>query len=279
MFRKTSFYGLLLLMFAAVSYAESSLPAVSAEHENPVIINKQIAVVFSKKSPNLTVKKAYSLQKAYVKNSVAKGVDIVGFKAGLTTTESARAYGLDGPISGVLLQAPLRGNNASVSIKDTINLMLEQEFAYQISQTINEKITEDQLMDYVSGVAPAIEIPQLNFMANEYTGMDIIANNAMAYKVMIGDWQSPKSMKNLDGTKVSLTCNGQTLAQGKGSNASQGQVNALLWLINHMIDQGYKIQKGQILITGNLIKMVPAKPCVYTADYGQMGKLSLTVTD
>jgi 2-keto-4-pentenoate hydratase len=96
---------------------------------------------------------------------------------------------------------------------------------------------------------------------------------------MIGEWQSPKLMKNLDNTKVSLSCKGQTLAQGKGSNASQSQVNALLWLVNHMIDQGYKIQKGQILITGNLIKMVPAKPCVYLADYGQMGKLALTVTD
>lgn len=266
-----------MLFVSAFSFAASEATKVESPTPAPVF-KKQSAVVFSKKIKNLDVKKAYHLQKAFVKNSVAKNVVIVGFKAGLTSEDAYSKQGLSEPISGVLLQKPLTGSKGVVSRGDTVNLMLEQEFAFQMSARISKKLTEDELMSYVESVAPVIEIPDANFLSNDFTGLDIIANNALAYKLMIGDWQKLQSFKKLDAQQLSLSCDGKVLTQGKGSNALGSQSAALLWLINHMIDQGYEIQKGQVLLTGNLIKMTPAKPCVYLASYGDLGNLELLVT-
>jgi 2-keto-4-pentenoate hydratase len=280
MLRKTPFLAVLLfgssLSFSA-SEAVVDLSETAPTSTMASSFNKQLAVVFSKKSTHLTVKKAYHLQKAFVKNSVAKGADIVGFKAGLTNDDGAKNYGLTQAISGVLLQAPLRGDKAVINSRDTVNLMLEQEFAFLIAKPINGKITQEQLIEYIAAIAPAIEIPQVNFLANDFNGLDIIANNAMAYKVMIAEWQSVELINELDNIAVSLSCDGKMLTQGKGSNTLQGQKKALLWLINHIIDQGYKIQKDQILISGNLVKMISAKPCVYQANFGKLGTMELLI--
>jgi 2-keto-4-pentenoate hydratase len=282
MISKTSLFMPFMLFVSTLSFAASdAVPKaamVDTQNVSPVF-KKQSAVVFSKKIKNLDVKKAYHLQKAFVKNSVAKGVVIVGFKAGLTSVDAYTDQSLSEPISGVLLQKPMRGDKAVISKEDALNLMLEQEVAYQISAPITKKLTADVLGKYVGAIAPAIEIPDANFAHNDFNGKDIIANNALAYKVMIGEWQKPQSFKNLDALQLSLSCDGKILTQGKGSNALGGQSEALLWLINHIIEQGYQIQKGQVLLTGNLVKMIPAKPCVYQASFGALGNLELLVTN
>jgi 2-oxo-3-hexenedioate decarboxylase len=263
----------------------SSTFAFSAEYVRPtltdasVLDGRQSAVVFSKKTKNFTEAKAYKLQKAYVKNSVAKGVPIVGFKSGLTSIEAYKAYGLERPIAGVLLQAPLRGPKASLDVSDVQNPMIEMEFAYKVSQPIQEKITNDNVAKYIDSIAAAIEIPQINFPSNDFNGLDIIANNAMAYKLMIGEWQTFKSFNDVDAQKVTLRCDNKLLADGRGASLEGGQEKALVWLINHIIDHGYKIQKDQVLITGTLVKLTPAASCLYRAGFGKFGNLELLIAN
>ena len=273
----SALFGVSLAAFAASEIIPDAARTSPASHGVQASSAKPSAVIFSKKSSSLTVKKAYNLQKAFVRNSVAKGVDIVGFKGGLTTPEAARAMGLESPISGVLLQAPLHGPNAELSLEGTRNLMLELEVAYRMAKPVNEKVTVAELPQYIEAVAPAIEIPEMNFASNDFNGLDVIANNAMAHKLVIGEWQPAVGLATLDAMPVSLACNGKVLAEGKGSNTMGGQGAALAWLVNHILDQGYKIQKGQVLITGTLIKIVPASPCGYRASFGRLGNLGLAV--
>jgi len=235
------------------------------------------AIVFSKKVKNLTLKKAYHLQKAYVKNSVAKDVSITGFKAGLMGKGEPQANGLNEPISGVLLLEPMLGSSAKLQLTKQTHPQIELELAYQISQPITEKISLENLSSYVSQVAPAIEIPLINFESNDFTGLDVVANNALAYQLMIGPWQPIKSFKVLDKQSVELLCHGKVIAKGKSANVLDGQASALVWLVNNIIDLGYKIQKGQVLITGNTIKRTPADTCAYIAKFGEMGDLHLDI--
>lgn len=240
--------------------------------------NSTNAVIFSKKNKHLTLNKAYHLQKAFVKNSVAKGAAIAGFKAELTASGAPEANGLHEPISGVLLLTPIKGAKAEINLEGAINPSVELEFAYQISQAISDKISIDDLPAYISHVAPAIEIPQMNFPSNNYIGLDLIANNAMGYKLAIGEWQPLNPFNQLDIQAVSLSCNGAVLIKGKGANVMGGQAKALVWLINNIIDHGYKIQKNQVLITGNIVSISTVKPCAYQANFGRFGQLDLQVS-
>jgi 2-keto-4-pentenoate hydratase len=44
-----------------------------------------------------------------------------------------------------------------------------------------------------------------------------------------------------------------------------------------MIEQGWPIEPGNILLTGALGKMLPGKPGKYVADYGSFGKIIFEV--
>jgi 2-keto-4-pentenoate hydratase len=65
--------------------------------------------------------------------------------------------------------------------------------------------------------------------------------------------------------------------QGKAADALGDQWKALLWLVNGVVEHGYTIDPGQILITGAMGKMIPGKPGKYDGDWGVLGKMSWTV--
>jgi 2-keto-4-pentenoate hydratase len=48
-------------------------------------------------------------------------------------------------------------------------------------------------------------------------------------------------------------------------------------LINTVVQQGWKIEPGQILITGALPKAIPGKPGKYVADFEKLGKISFEI--
>jgi len=50
-----------------------------------------------------------------------------------------------------------------------------------------------------------------------------------------------------------------------------------LRLINTIVQQGWKIEHGQIIITGALPKAIPGKPGKYVADFEKLGKTSFEI--
>jgi 2-keto-4-pentenoate hydratase len=233
--------------------------------------NRQ-AVVFSRKYPDLTVKKAYNLQKAYVRNRVSKGVRISGYKAGLTGKGAPQNLGLSDPISGVLLADPLTGDGVALQLRDANHIIVEQELAFRFSRDIRKEISLEELRESVDAVAPAIELPDASFPDGEFNGLDIIANNAMGWKFIIGSWQPVP--EKIDSIPVMLSCNGALLAQGKSNHVKGGQWQLLHWMVNHLLQHGYNIHAGQLILTGNLLRPVDAAACDYSADFGKLGKIN-----
>ncbi|MGH7806673.1 MAG: hypothetical protein ACRENT_01110 [Thermodesulfobacteriota bacterium] len=81
----------------------------------------------------------------------------------------------------------------------------------------------------------------------------------------------------LNKATVTLTFDGQVINQGKGADALGDQWKAALWLANAIVKQGWKIEPGQMLITGVLGKMIPGKEGKYVADCGILGKIFFEV--
>jgi 2-keto-4-pentenoate hydratase len=51
------------------------------------------------------------------------------------------------------------------------------------------------------------------------------------------------------------------------------QWQALLWLVNQTIANGWEIAPGQVGITGALGKMLPVQPGTYRADFAELGTI------
>ena len=141
-----------------------------------------------------------------------------------------------------------------------------------MGRTCDRKIESlAQLKAAVREVMPAIELPDLGFAdMKALKGVDIIAANVSSRKFILGE-PVPVNTADLNALGVVLYRGEETVNRGQGSDALGDQWQALLWLANTMIGQGYVLEPGQVLITGALGKMVPGTAGRYRAAYGGLG--------
>ncbi|MGB3365487.1 MAG: hypothetical protein WBB48_12005, partial [Thermodesulfobacteriota bacterium] len=124
---------------------------------------------------------------------------------------------------------------------------------------------------------PVIELPDFGFGdANKLKAIDIVAANASSRFFILG---KPIELDkiNPDNVKVALNLNVEIANQGRGSDLKDGQWNTLLWLVNNVIDQGWEIEPGQVLITGALGNIVKAKKGQYIATFSGLGQISFRI--
>lgn len=242
----------------------------------PIKKTHDAAKIFSPRF-NLTEAKAYRFQRAYIDNAVSKGGAIHGYKAGLTTEAAQQRFVVEQPITGVLLQTPKLAEQSPVFLlAQSYQLYLELELAFQLRHDIRQKIESvEQLKPAILAVAGAVELPDMSFPNNHFNGLDIIANNALAYESVIGPWH--KDLQAVNTQAVALWCDGVKVQHGLSDAAMGDQWQALLWMVNHLQDNGFSLKAGQVLLTGNLVALTPAKACQYRADFGAYGSITFSV--
>ena len=221
-------------------------------------------------------RKAVNVQKRVVAIQLKKGQKIAGFKAGLTQAGSAEKFGLKAPVTGVLFKSAKIQELKVLSLNGAYRLMIEQELAFLLATDINKKIPDiASLKGHFSHISYALEFPDLGFSSRP-NGLDIIANNVVNRYFHIGPWQTVP--ENINAIAVSLRCDNKTINQGRSGDVMGDQWQALLWMVNELLAQGYVLHKGQVLISGNLGQLLPAKLCRYSADFSELGHIEFTVT-
>lgn len=139
--------------------------------------------------------------------------------------------------------------------------MLEVELGFKMNDYISEPITElDTLKTKIEAVYIIVEIPDLGFEdIRPFNAADLVAANvATAFYIADTVAYAPNAI-NWNNATLSMNRNGNSIISGQGSDALGNQWLALQWLLNHYIQKGYVIGKGQVLITGALGPMVEAK--------------------
>ncbi|MCA1959628.1 MAG: hypothetical protein LDL33_02445 [Desulfomonile sp.] len=228
--------------------------------------------------PDLTEAKAYAFQGKLVKALVAKGDVISGYKAGLTSVEGQKRFGVSGAILGPLYKAGELGPDAVVEKKAFVRPFIENEVGFVIGEKISAPVKDEAaLKKMVKEVFPAVELPDLRYSdMKNLKGTDIIADGVGSSKYIVGK-RMPADKVDVNQVKVTMTLDGAPFNEGKAEDAMGDQWKALLWLVNGVIEKGYTIEPGYVFITGALGKMLPAKEGKYEGNYGPLGTLSFTI--
>jgi 2-keto-4-pentenoate hydratase len=225
----------------------------------------------------LTIERAYRVQKKIAQVQL-DGARPGGFKAGLTSKPSQARFRTDAPVAGVLASKGRREPGATIRLSELHGLNIETEVAMRIGTPIRTRVEDvANLMRHIDGIAPAIELPNLNFKSLEQVGaLDIVATNVGAAAYIVGDFASP-SVRDPNDAHPRLTCNGKEINKGDARDALGDQWEAARWLVNTLLDQGWTLESGQILLTGALGKMIPASAGDCSADYGSWGTIAFHV--
>lgn len=262
----------LLCSIATAAPGELAFQLIQAEFDHQPI------PILTKTEPGLTNEGAYTVQKDYVAMKLAGGDAIAGYKGGLTAGGVQKRFGMSAPVTGVLFASGMLKGSPVLERKGFGALMLETEIAMELGTSVTETLPDiASLRRVIRSVGPAIEVPDLGFAdMKALKAPDLIAANVSARQYIIGAGVAPENF-DLNQIRVVLYHNGTAINSGPGSDALGDQWNAALWLVNSMVEQGYKIEKGSILLTGALGAMLPGKPGNYIADYGPFGRIEFEV--
>ncbi len=223
---------------------------------------------------------ADDLESAYqLQYQLVQGVafPVIGYKAGLTSEAGQKKFNVSEPVAGAIFQEGLAFDRHAYLLSNHTNLMLETEIGFILNQNITQLVTAEQLPAMIKSVVAVIELPDLRFEnPDNISGHGLIVNNVASNKVLVG---KPVDVNTLDINQITteLTHNGVPVIKGKATDAMGDQWQALAWLINRSLKTGYPVGEGNLLITGALGPMIPAKRGQYDADFGKLGKLAFSI--
>lgn len=224
---------------------------------------------------------AYARQGQVVRQALGTRAP-AGFKAGLTTTAAQQRFGLREPIAGVLWPDSARVVEQEapvvVRLRDFRKPMLEVELAFRVNTLIPEPLASvAEAQNVISEVMPALELPDLGFDSEVgLSGEAVVAANAGARYFVLG---APVPVEHIDvnAVRATLSHNGQSQQRADATHVMGNQWRAVYWLINAMVEQGWVIQPGQILLTGAMAEMLPLEAGLYQARFSELGDIYLQV--
>ena len=237
--------------------------------------------VLSAEYADMTDADSYAVQKAYALKRL-EGKRPAGFKAGLTTEATMKRFGASTPFAAPLFSEGAMDGSAESVVVDRASfgvLMLEAEIAFILGEPVDAPLKDEaELKAKIAAVAAAVELPDLSFMDMKLLKAVDINASAISSKAWILGKQIPLAdAPDLNELVPAMTLDGAEVNRGKGSDALGDQWKALLWLVNKMVEEGWTMEKDDVLLTGALGNMIPGKPGDYVYSIEPLGTVRFVV--
>jgi 2-keto-4-pentenoate hydratase len=231
----------------------------------------------------------YQIQRALFE---ASGEPALGWKIAATSVAGQQHIGVSGPLAGRLSASRCLADNSELSLKRNYMSVIEAEFAFLIGRDVGRELaagtgtadaplTMSQVMDCVSGLHIAIEVPNSRYIDFFSAGeAQLIADFACACYVVLGP-RAPELWreKDLSQHAVRVFRGNETVATGTGANVLGDPRIGLTWLANELLTHGQQLKAGEVVMTGTCVVPVPVSPGdAMTADFGAFGQVCARFT-
>ena len=225
----------------------------------------------------LSMTDALAIQRSFVELHATID-DIEGYKSAANALALQTALGLSEPIVGALFARGERKPGDRIERTTYRTLLIETELGFRVARPIDTPVASlAELRSAMSTCVPMIELADPGFGRTRFTGLDLIAANSAAAGFICG---KPHRADQLDvnALHIRLSRDGATLHEARSGELMGNQWQALLWLVNKVIDTGYVIKPGQLFMTGALGGAHPATPGEYLAEFGALGEIRFHVS-
>ena len=224
----------------------------------------------------LDMDEAYAVQRAF--NALRSAREkVAGYKSAANAQALQGALGLSGPITGMLFASGERATGGTVRRADYRTLLIETELGFRAARRIVAPVKSlAELRAATTTCTPMIELADPGFDRIRMNGTDLIAANAASAGFIAGTRQSVGDL-DVNDIRVTLRRDGESLHDARSGDLMGDQWAALMWLVNRVVEVGYMIEPGQLLMTGSLGPAHPALPGNYAADFGRLGIIGFGV--
>lgn len=270
---------LLVVLFSGCALA-ADVESMAAQVYQAAMEKRQFPVL-TVVNPGMTEADSYAVQTIYSRKRLGEARP-AGFKAGLTTEATMKRFGSNVPFAAVLFpEGQIDGSSGTpvVNRSDFGTLMIESEIGFILGEPVSVPLKDvEELKRKIAFLAPAIELPDLSFTdMKALKGLDINAAAISSKAFIMGKSVPRNEAPDINELVPVLTLDGVEVNRGKGADALGDQWKAALWLVNRMIEEGWTMEKGDVLLTGALGNMIPGKPGMYEYNAGGLGTISFSV--
>lgn len=257
------------------------VPSYAQELATKMQATEKLATLTSS-NPDATLADGYAVQKLFVRAQAARD-RVAGYKAGFVTKASQSSNGLSGPMTGVLFRAGRIDANSKVKLdlSEIGPTAVETELGFIVSNglDISTRIANaKQIKGAFEAVIPVVELPTSlkHRLTGDIQAADIASANIGARRYLVAATQTSPDVYNPAKLNITLSKDGQALHSVQGDTIDTGLWAHLITVVNQIVDQGYTLRSGDIVIAGALGKVHQAEAGNYTADYGELGKIEFS---
>lgn len=191
---------------------------------------------------------AYAIQKLSIDQRLKRGEKLTGYKLGFTSRAKMEQMGVHEVIFGILTDGMHLENGASMDLNKFVHPRAEPEIAFRVSKAIDTVLTHENVMEYIDGVAAAIEVIDSRYAKFKFSLEDVVADNCSSSAYVIGAWHSPDTVVNhLD---ISLNINGEARKVGNSSAILGNPLDSMIEISKMSLKYEQPIQAGMTILAG-----------------------------
>jgi 2-oxo-hept-3-ene-1,7-dioate hydratase len=229
--------------------------------------------------PDATMDDAYAIQAELVRQKIAAGRRITGWKIGLTSKAMQAALNITTPDSGILFDDMYFASGATVPKGRFIQPRIEAEIAFVMKSDLDHSnLSEEAILEATDYVCPSLEILDTRILRKDpSTGttrniVDTISDNAANAGYVLGTHQLDPKTTDLRWMGAIVSRNGEVEETGLGAGVLNNPVTSMLWLAERLASYGGQIKAGQVILSGSFIRPIEAVPGSHVhADFGPYG--------
>lgn len=211
-------------------------------------------------APDLGIDDAYKISLDLLARRRRDGEKVVGKKIGVTSKAVQDMLGVFQPDFGFLTDAMYIEGVIDVAQNGLIQPRAEAEIAFILKDDLNgPDITAEQVIAATESIAPCFEIVDSRIEDWKISIVDTVADNASCGVFVIGEARVDPRDYDLPNLKVTVTKNGKPLSEGLGSAVQGNPAEAVAWLANTLGRHGVTLDAGDIILSGSLVPLEPAK--------------------
>lgn len=224
------------------------------------LTNRTVVDPLTSRHPELDIDHAYLVQQRMIGRRVEAGERIIGKKIGVTSRAVMNMLGVYRPDFGYMLDGMIYNEGESIDMATLIQPKAEGEIAFILKRDLmGPGVTNAEVLAATECVMPCFEIVDSRIRDWKIKIEDTVADNASCGVFVLGDQAVDPRKIDLALCGMVLERNGEIIATGAGAAALGSPVNAVAWLANTMGALGIPLKAGEVILSGALAAMFPAK--------------------
>jgi 2-oxopent-4-enoate/cis-2-oxohex-4-enoate hydratase len=224
---------------------------------------RRTLVPLSTRAPELTIDDAYKISLGFLERRLKDGEKVIGKKIGVTSKPVQDMLNVRQPDFGFMTDAMLVPDGGTVVIAESlIQPRAEAEIGFILRKGLKGPgVTMEDVLDATEWIAPCFEIVDSRIADWKIKIADTVADNASCGVFLLGDARvDPRTVPDLAALHVKVTKNGASLSEGYGSAVQGSPLAAVAWLANTLGNLGVTLDAGDIVLSGSLVPLEPARP-------------------